>query len=285
MGAAAVGASVTDGRRRQRSSRVRSASSAAHSTRSTSATWRSPRRRAEALGLERVLFIPAGDRRKAGRRVAPPQDRLAMVELAIAGQPAVRPRAGSSLIGRALRTPRTPSPSSPAVRAAGRRQPFLILSAERSPGLPTWHEPRRVLSLARLVVVPRDGMRTLAAAGLVPDLPDAATEAIFLDGPRLAPLREHVAGQSGGRTIVALSRPGCGPRPYRGPCTLSSLMEEPLNVTEPSMSTESATAHRADGMPVRATPPRRLSDHRSTSRGESWNSPRTRRQPTSSCLT
>ena len=31
-------------------------------------------------------------------------------------------------------------------------------------------------------------------------------------------------------------------------------MEEPLNVTEPSMSTESATAHRADGMPVRATP-------------------------------
>jgi ribosome-associated protein len=31
-------------------------------------------------------------------------------------------------------------------------------------------------------------------------------------------------------------------------------MEEPLNVTEPSMSTESASAHRADGMPVRATP-------------------------------
>jgi ribosome-associated protein len=31
-------------------------------------------------------------------------------------------------------------------------------------------------------------------------------------------------------------------------------MEEPLNVTEPSMPTESASAHRADGMPVRATP-------------------------------
>src|SRR3954465_4776767 len=72
--------------------------------------------------------------------------------------------------------------------------------------------------------------------------------------PAPVPLREHLAGESRGRTIVALPRPGCGPRPYRGPCTVPSLMEEPLNVTEPSMSTEPASGHRADGMPVRATP-------------------------------
>ncbi len=43
---------------------------------------------AETLGLERVLFIPAGEPpHKPGRAITPAEDRLAMVELAIAGNP------------------------------------------------------------------------------------------------------------------------------------------------------------------------------------------------------
>ena len=41
---------------------------------------------AEVLGLECVLFVPAGEPpHKPGRRITPAADRLAMVELAIAG--------------------------------------------------------------------------------------------------------------------------------------------------------------------------------------------------------
>ena len=43
----------------------------------------------EALGLERVLFVPAGlPPHKPDRRSRPAEDRLAMVRLAIAGNPA-----------------------------------------------------------------------------------------------------------------------------------------------------------------------------------------------------
>ena len=55
-----VGGPVTDGPT-PIVPRLRSASSAGPSTRSTSPTSRSPRRRRETLGLERVLFIPAGE--------------------------------------------------------------------------------------------------------------------------------------------------------------------------------------------------------------------------------
>ncbi|MFL5713645.1 MAG: nicotinate-nicotinamide nucleotide adenylyltransferase, partial [Chloroflexota bacterium] len=43
---------------------------------------------AEACGLERVAFIPAGEPpHKPGRAITAGEDRLAMVELAIAGNP------------------------------------------------------------------------------------------------------------------------------------------------------------------------------------------------------
>ena len=55
---------------------------------------------AETLGLERVLFVPAGEPpHKPGRAITPADDRLAMVELAIAGNPRFavdRRRAGSA---------------------------------------------------------------------------------------------------------------------------------------------------------------------------------------------
>src|SRR6185436_12457055 len=65
---------------------------------------------------------------------------------------------------------------------------YLILSADAFAGLPTWHDPRRVLALAHLVVVPREGYADASPASLgawFPDVADATTRAIFLDGPRL----------------------------------------------------------------------------------------------------
>jgi nicotinate-nucleotide adenylyltransferase len=145
---------------------------------------------AEVLGLERILFMPAArPPHKPGVELAPGPDRLAMIELAIADNPRFAAsrleldRPGPSYTAdtlAALVTERA------AVGAGG--ELHLILSTDAFMGLPSWHDPRRVLSLARLVIAPRDGVPDGSAAALrawFTDLPDAATRAVFLDGPRL----------------------------------------------------------------------------------------------------
>jgi nicotinate-nucleotide adenylyltransferase len=145
---------------------------------------------AEALGLERVLFIPAGrPPHKPGREITPAEHRFAMVELAIAGNERFAidrlemDRAGPSYTVdtlEALRASRVAAGASPDLT--------LILSAEAFLGLMTWREPRRVMELARVVVAPRDGFPDAGPDFLaehMPDLPDVAGRATFLDAPRL----------------------------------------------------------------------------------------------------
>ena len=163
---------------------------------------------AESLGLERVLFVPAGSPpHKPGVAVAPGADRLAMVRLAIAGNERFEvsrielDRAGPSYTVDTLEA-----------LAAGRRSEFadngstggitLILSADAFLGLRDWHEPQRVLALARLAVAPRDGYPEAGPDFLETWFPDQAGRAVFLDGPRLrlsaSFLRERAAA---GRTL------------------------------------------------------------------------------------
>lgn len=142
---------------------------------------------AEALGLERVLFIPAGQPpHKPGQEITPAIDRLAMVELAIAGNDRFAvdrleiDRAGPSWTVdtlEALRATRTAAGESPDLT--------LVLSAEAFLGLMTWREPRRVMELARVVVAPRDGYPDAGPGFLAEHLPDLADRATFLDAPRL----------------------------------------------------------------------------------------------------
>lgn len=142
---------------------------------------------AEALGLERVLFVPAGQPpHKPGRIITPGADRLAMVELAIAGNDRFAvdrvelDRDGPSYTVdtlEALRASRLATGALP--------EPTLILSAEAFLGLTTWREPRRVLELARLAVAPRDGYPEADADDLRKEFPDLADRVVFLDGPRM----------------------------------------------------------------------------------------------------
>jgi nicotinate-nucleotide adenylyltransferase len=111
----------------------------------------------EALGLERVLFVPAGRPwQKADRVVSAAAHRVAMVEAAIAGNPAFVcsrmevERAGPSY------TVDTVESLAALERAAGREPDlWFILSSEALRGLSTWHEPDRLLELCRMAVVPR----------------------------------------------------------------------------------------------------------------------------------
>ena len=141
----------------------------------------------EAAGLERVVFIPAGEPpHKPGLVATPPEQRLAMVELAIAGNPRFAvdrreiDRAGPSYTVDTLE-------SFHAEAIAADRAPDirLIVSAEAFLELMTWREPRRVVELARIVVAPRDGYPAAGPEFLARHLPDLADRATFLDAPRM----------------------------------------------------------------------------------------------------
>jgi nicotinate-nucleotide adenylyltransferase len=141
----------------------------------------------DALHLESVLFIPAGQPpHKPDQVISPGGDRYAMVEAAIAGNPGFAvsrlelERDGPSYTVDTLMALRDER------RAAGLDPDLaLILSAEAFMGLPTWHDPGRVLDLATLVVAPRDGYADAEPAFLERHFPGAAARAVFLDGPRL----------------------------------------------------------------------------------------------------
>jgi nicotinate-nucleotide adenylyltransferase len=140
---------------------------------------------AEALGLERVAFVPAGEPpHKPGRQITSGEQRLAMLELAIAGNTrftidrAELDRAGPSYTVDTLE-------AMAAARADGGDGLVLVLSAEAFLGLMSWRQPRRILELARVVVAPRDGYPDAGPAFLEANVPDLADRATFLDSPRL----------------------------------------------------------------------------------------------------
>lgn len=107
----------------------------------------------EALGLDRILFVPAAlPPHKPPGRLAPAADRYEMVRLATAGHPKFEVsdlelrRAGPSYTVDTLAELRIPRPDL-----------FLLVGSETFLDLLTWREPRRLAELARLVVVPRVG--------------------------------------------------------------------------------------------------------------------------------
>jgi nicotinate-nucleotide adenylyltransferase len=118
----------------------------------------------EQLGLNRVLFIPAGDPwRKAGREIAPAGDRLAMVRLAVAGNPHFEvetcevEREGPSYTLDTLHLLRTRDADAAF---------YLILGADAYADLPHWHEPALIAREAVLAVA---GRPDVAEAQSIPD--------------------------------------------------------------------------------------------------------------------
>jgi nicotinate-nucleotide adenylyltransferase len=110
---------------------------------------------AEALALDRVLFVPAGaPPHKASSALAPARHRLAMVRRAIAGNP--RFRVSAMELDRAGRTY-----SIDTVRALRARYPraelFLIIGMDQFLELRTWKAYRDLVTLCHLAVTSRPG--------------------------------------------------------------------------------------------------------------------------------
>jgi nicotinate-nucleotide adenylyltransferase len=107
------------------------------------------------LALSAVRFIPAGDPPHRGAPVATASHRLAMVELAVAGEPGLEVDAREVRAARRSYTVLTLEElrdEDPARTLA------LIVGADTFLGLPTWHRWREIFALSHVVVVRRPGV-------------------------------------------------------------------------------------------------------------------------------
>ncbi|MDQ3871337.1 MAG: nicotinate-nucleotide adenylyltransferase [Chloroflexota bacterium] len=163
----------------------------------------------EALSLAGVLFVPAGvPPHKQGLSMSPATAREAMVALAIADNPTFR-------LSRVEIDRPGPSYSVDTVElllredlAAEGRQYVFILSVEALAGLQSWHEPRRLLELSLVAVVPRLGHPLPDRGWLARHFPGQEDRVLFLDGPHLGHSASDIRRRaSEGRTIRYLVPP------------------------------------------------------------------------------
>jgi nicotinate-nucleotide adenylyltransferase len=215
------------------------------------------------LGLERILVVPAAiPPHKRQRPISSGDARLALVNAGIAEEPGLESsrieldREGPSW------TVETVAAIAAAERAAGREPDLtVILSAESFAGLASWHEPERLLDLARVAVAPRAGHERPDPAAIAAEFPGRAGRIVVIDGPRVdvsaSDIRRRVAA---GESLAGLVPPGVAEviaahRLYRHP---EPQEDEPI-VTDPApragtpIGKPSATAHlpRPDGLPSR----------------------------------
>lgn len=107
----------------------------------------------EALALDRVVFMPAGSPpHKTRRTLSPVRHRLAMIRLAVRGNPAFvvsaleARRSGPSYTVDTLRLLKLAHPGA---------RLYLLMGADSLAEFETWHEPAAIRTLATLVVATR----------------------------------------------------------------------------------------------------------------------------------
>ncbi len=149
-----------------------------------------------ALGLEQVLFVPAGvPPHKPGAVISPVHHRVAMVELAVRSNPAFavsrvdvdRPGPAYSVDTlRLLQEQRGPEVEF-----------YFIIGLDSLNEILTWHDPQRLLSLATLAVVMRPGYPMPDLARLEHSLPGISQHVCFVPMPEIgissSDLRHRVA--------------------------------------------------------------------------------------------
>jgi nicotinate-nucleotide adenylyltransferase len=151
---------------------------------------------ADALGLDRVLFMPAAQPpHKRERRITSATDRLLMTRLAIADNRAFE------LCAIEMERP-GPSYTVDSVEELQERfgpaiDLYLVMASDSLNEIDTWREPDRLLSLVEWVVGPRPGALLPDRAALERRFGAAASRIHLLEGPSLdvssSELRRRVA--------------------------------------------------------------------------------------------
>lgn len=106
------------------------------------------------LRLDRLLLMPAGrPAHKRRRALAPVQDRLAMLRRAVRGHPRLRISTREARQPGIAFTART-------LEALARAEPadyFFVMGEDSLREFHTWRDPERILAMARLAVIRREG--------------------------------------------------------------------------------------------------------------------------------
>jgi nicotinate-nucleotide adenylyltransferase len=133
-----------------------------------------------AIGAARVLFVPAAQQPfKLGVPMTQAEDRLQMVRLAVADNPAFEvstveiDRGGVSYTVETVAQLRESLPHT---------ELFLIVGADAAADLPRWHQAERLMSLCRVAVVERPGYR-VDVSRMYTELPAARDRLMVAPGP------------------------------------------------------------------------------------------------------
>ena len=140
----------------------------------------------ERVGLDTVLFVPAGEQwLKEGQDVAPATHRLAMTHLLIGSTVAFTvsdmevTRPGPTYTVDTLRELHKNSPPD--------TEYFFILGEDSVADLPRWHNPQELVALCRFIAIPRAGGAgrpdLTAAYAAIPGLREKVT--VLEDAPRM----------------------------------------------------------------------------------------------------
>lgn len=159
---------------------------------------------ADAMGLERVLFMPAAQPpHKQGRVITSAANRLLMTRLAIGSESLLE----LSLIEMERSGPSFTVDSVEELRVLYEGATlFLVMAADSLAQIDGWHEPDRLLSLVEWVVGPRPGIELPDRAALEERFGVAAERIHLVDGPALdissSEIRDRVAGGRAIRYLV-----------------------------------------------------------------------------------
>lgn len=125
----------------------------------------------EQLRLARVLFLPTGPTHYRTPARASGEDRVAMLELALEGEPRFAVDARELAPGASGYTVDT-------LRTLGLERPWLLMGADQYAKLGSWHRPEEVRRLARIAVFARPGFDLQGDARRValPPMPVSSTE-------------------------------------------------------------------------------------------------------------
>ena len=150
------------------------------------------------LGLDQVLFVPAGEPwRKAHRTITDATHRLAMLQIALEGNE------DFALSDIELRRDGPTYTADTLAALAGERLDdafWFMVGADALADLPHWHEPERIVKHAMLAVAPRDvqevNLTALAVPGITPD------RIVQFDAPRMAISSSEIRARiAAGRTV------------------------------------------------------------------------------------
>jgi nicotinate-nucleotide adenylyltransferase len=147
------------------------------------------------LTLQKVWFVPTGQPwLKTGRTISPREQRVEMVELAIAGK---------SYFKLSKLEVAKPGPSYTIdtmvelKRQLKRAELFFIMGWDSLNSLPLWKESSRLINICRLVAIPRPGSPPPDLTALEKAVPGLSKNVVMLDKPNLdisaTEIRDRVA--------------------------------------------------------------------------------------------